>query len=46
MNYSRLALAALGGTIASFAFGSLLFWLVPALVNEAHKYPDVFRPKK
>src|SRR5579864_1169690 len=46
MNYSRLALAALGGTIASFAFGSLLFWLVPALVNEAHKYPDVFRPKE
>jgi hypothetical protein len=43
MNYSSLALAALGGTVASFAFGFLLFWLVPALINEAHKYPAVFR---
>ena len=46
MNYSRLALAALGGTVASFAFGFLVFWLVPALFNEAHKYPAVFRPKE
>jgi hypothetical protein len=46
MNYSRLALAALGGTVASFAVGSLVFWLVPALINEAHKYPAVFRPKE
>jgi len=33
MNYSRLALAALGGTVAYFAFGFLLLWLVPALVK-------------
>ena len=46
MNYSRLALAALGGTVASLAFGSSVFWLVPALINEAHKYPAVFRPKE
>jgi hypothetical protein len=46
MNYSSLALAALGGTVESFAFGSLVFWLVPALINEAHKYPAVFRPKE
>jgi hypothetical protein len=46
MNYSRLALAALGGTVAYFAFGFLLVWLVPALIEEAHKYPDVFRPKE
>jgi hypothetical protein len=46
MNYSRLALAALGGTVASFAFGFLLLTLVPALINEAHKYPAVFRPKE
>jgi hypothetical protein len=46
MNYSRLALAALGGTVASFAVGTLLFFLVPALINEAHKYPAVFRPKE
>jgi hypothetical protein len=46
MNYSSLALAALGGTVASFAFGSLVFWLVPGLIKEGHKYPAVFRPKE
>ncbi len=46
MNYSSLALAALGGTVASFAVGFLLFWLVPGLIKEAHKYPAVFRPKE
>jgi hypothetical protein len=46
MNYSRLGLAALGGMVASFAFGFLVIWLVPALLQEAHKYPGVFRPKE
>jgi hypothetical protein len=46
MNYSRLALAALAGTVASFAFGFLVFWLAPALMNEALKYPAVFRPRE
>ena len=46
MNYSRLGLAALGGTVASFAFGFLVMWLVPALFEEGHKYPAVFRPKE
>ena len=46
MNYLRLALAALGGTVASFAVGFLVLWLVPALFEEAHKYPAVFRPKE
>ncbi len=46
MNYSRLVLAALGGTVASFAVGFLVMWLVPALLEEAHKYPAVFRPKE
>lgn len=46
MNYSRLGLAALGGTVASFAFGSLVFVLVPALINEARKHPAVFRPQE
>jgi hypothetical protein len=46
MNYSRLALAALGGTIASFAFGFLVLWLVPALFDEARKYPEVFRSRE
>lgn len=46
MNYSRLALAALAGTIASFVVGALIFWLVPALIQESHKYPDVYRSKE
>jgi len=46
MNYSRLALAALGGTVASFVVGFLVLWLVPALFEEGHKYPAVFRPKE
>jgi hypothetical protein len=46
MNYSSLALAALCGTVAYFAFGFLVFWLVPALINETHKYPAVFRSKE
>ena len=46
MNYARLGLAALGGTVASFAFGFLLFWLLPSLTDEAHKYPAVYRPKE
>jgi hypothetical protein len=45
MNYSRLGLAALGGMVASFAFGFLVMWLVPALFEEGRKYPAVFRPK-
>src|SRR5258707_13381835 len=46
MNYSRLGLAALGGMVASFAFGFLVMFLVPALLKESHKYPAVFRPKE
>ena len=46
MNYSSLGLAALGGTVASFAIGFLGFWLVPGLIKEGHKYPAVFRPKE
>ena len=46
MNYLRLVLAALGGLVASLAFGLLVMWLVPALFEEAHKYPAVFRPEE
>ena len=46
MNYSRLGLAALAGLVASFAFGFLVLWLVPALMEEGHKYPAVFRAKE
>ena len=46
MNYSRLGLAALGGTVAHFAVGFLVLWLVPALINEGRKYSAVFRAKE
>ncbi|HEX7331899.1 MAG TPA: DUF1761 family protein [Pyrinomonadaceae bacterium] len=46
MNYSRLGLAALGGTVASFAFGFLVLLLAPALFEEVRKYPAVFRPEE
>jgi len=41
MNYSRLGLAALGGMVASFAFGFLVLWLVSALCEEAPKVPGL-----
>jgi uncharacterized membrane protein len=46
MNYSRLALAALGGTVAYFAFGALVFVLLPQLIKEARKHPALFRPEE
>jgi len=41
MNYSHLALAAVGATVAYFAYGFAVFFLVPSLVNESRKYPGV-----
>jgi len=46
MNYLSLGLAALAGMVASFSFGFLTMWLVPALFEESHKYPAVFRSKE
>jgi len=46
MNYSRLFLAAFGGMVAYYVFGSLLFVLAPFLVNESRKFATVFRPKE
>lgn len=46
MNLARLALAALGGTVAYFAYGFLMFFLAPGLIKEAHKYPAVYRSKE
>jgi len=43
MNYARLALAAIGGTVACFAVGGLLFVLMPSLIAEVRKYPAVYR---
>src|SRR4051812_47335372 len=44
MNYSRLALATLAATVAYFAYGTLLWVLVPAMKAEAGKFPTLFRP--
>ena len=46
MNYARLGLAALGGTVAQFAVGFLMLWLLPGILDEGRKYSAVFRPKE
>jgi len=43
MNYSRIALAALGATVAYFVIGGILFAALPSLQEEFMKYPAVFR---
>ena len=43
MNYSRIALAALGATVAYFVLGGVLFAALPALRTEFLKYPAVYR---
>jgi hypothetical protein len=46
MNYMSVGLAALGATVAYFAYGFVLLWLAPGLIKEAGKYPAVFRAKE
>ncbi len=46
MNYTRLALATLGGFIAYFVIGGLSFGLVPSLRTEFLKYPAVYRTQE
>jgi hypothetical protein len=43
MNYSRIALAALGATVAYFVLGGVLFAALPSLRKEFEKYPAVYR---
>jgi hypothetical protein len=43
MNPGRLALAALGGTVAYFVYGGLAFGLFPVLRTEFMKYPAIYR---
>jgi hypothetical protein len=43
MNYARIALAALGATVAYFVVGGILFAALPALQKEFMKYPAVYR---
>src|SRR3954466_215840 len=46
MNYLRLGLAALGAMVASFAVGAIIMVAIPALFEEARKYPNVFRARE
>jgi len=46
MNYARIALAALGATVAYFVAGGTLLGLLPALRNEFLKYPSVYRTEE
>jgi hypothetical protein len=45
MNYTRIALAALGGFVAYFATGGLIFVLAPWMKKEFMKYQAVYRPE-
>jgi hypothetical protein len=46
MNFARIALAALGGTVAYFVLGFLIFAVMPFLMNEFRKYPAVYRSQE
>ena len=44
MNWMRVVLAALGGFVAYFATGGLMFVAMPWMKTEFKKYPAVYRP--
>lgn len=45
MNYSRIALAGLGATVAYFALGFLLLAVLP-LADEVRRFAAVYRPEE
>jgi len=45
MNYTHIALASLGATVAYFVYGFGLFAAWPSLQTEFLKFPNVYRPK-
>jgi archaellum biogenesis protein FlaJ (TadC family) len=45
VNYTRIALAFLGATVAYFVFGFAMFAALPAMKSEFMKYPNVYRSK-
>lgn len=45
MSYFRIALAGLGGTVAYFVLGFLLFAVLP-LADEVRQYAAVYRPEE
>jgi hypothetical protein len=46
MDYPRIALAALGGTVTYFAFGFVVFGALPFLRKEYAKFPAVYRTQE
>jgi hypothetical protein len=46
MNFTRIALAALGAFVAYFVLGGLTFVALPWLKNEFLKYPAVYRSQE
>jgi hypothetical protein len=46
MNYTRIALASLGGMVAYFVYGFAMFAAWPSMKTEFLKYPNVYRPEK
>jgi hypothetical protein len=46
MNWTRIALAALGAFVAYFVVGGLLFAVLPWLKTEFMKYPAVYRSQE
>jgi hypothetical protein len=46
MNFTRIALAAVGGFVAYFILGGLAFGLFPSLRNEFLKYPAIYRSQE
>jgi len=46
MNYPRIAIAALGATVAYFLLGGLMFGLLPQLRDEFRRYPAVYRTQE
>lgn len=43
VSYVRIALAFLGGAVAYFACGFIMFGALPAMKSEFTKYPNVYR---
>ena len=46
MNYGRLVLAAVGGVVAYFAVGGVIFGLVPQMVTEFEKHSAIYRSRE
>lgn len=46
MNYGRLALATVGGIVAYFAAGGVIFGLVPQMVSEFDRHSTLYRSRE